>query len=227
MTAVAVLAAPVAPSAQPLWTIEAGQRLILDNVDWNAYEAIGEAPSWIGRRLHDVQPREAQIITLSHEHERFKYLIGRLIDSLGEEFDVPIAGFGSPTHKQPPDRGLEPDQCYYHRNFDRVRLLKRIDLTRDPPPDLAVEIDVTHSSVNRMDLYARLRIPEVWRFINDSIQMYQLGDDGKYAVIECSPTFPAVPIPELERFIRIGMTNPDRNMVQAIRDWVRNLSSHP
>ena len=86
-------------------------------------------------------------MTLSPEHERLRSLLGYLVQVIAEESDVRIASFGSTTYKRDVlDRGLEPDQCYYLGNLDRVRGLRRIDLSRDPPPDLAIEVDVTHSS---------------------------------------------------------------------------------
>jgi len=67
-----------------------------------------------------------------------------------------------------------------HQNFDRVRGLRRIDLSRDPPPDLAVEVDITHSSLDRMGIYERLGIPELWRLEGELIRVYLLNADGRY-----------------------------------------------
>jgi Uma2 family endonuclease len=226
VSAVATPAIPAGPTPDFQPSIGVGQCVVLDDVDWPVYEAIGEA---LRDRSHirlTYDRGRLEIMTLSHEHERLKYVIGRLIDVLAEECDLPIAGFGSPTYKQNPDRGLEPDQCYYCRNYERVRGLTRIDLRRDPPPDLAVEIDVTHSSIPRMALYVALGVPEVWRFAENAFRYYLLGADGQYAEVDQGLAFPAVPAAALAPFVRLGMSDIDRVMVRAIRDWVRGQSEN-
>jgi Uma2 family endonuclease len=103
-----------------------------------------------------------------------------------------------------------------------MRGVKRIDLTRDPPPDLAVEIDVTNSSVNRMELYARIGVPELWRFEGEALRVYQLAS-GRYEPIDRSPTFPNVPIGDLVPLLVIGLNEDDTSMIRAVRAWARNL----
>ncbi len=224
MSAVAAPTIPAVPAPPPQPAVGPGQCVVLDGVSWAGYEAIGEAlrdrPN-----LHLTYDRgRLEIMTLSQEHERFKYLIGRLIDVLAEETGARVEGFGSTTYVRGDlARGLEPGQCYYHRNFDRVRGLRRIDLSRDPPPDLAVEIDVTHSSVDRMGIYERLGVPEVWRLEGGAIRVYLLNADGRYEPADRSPTFPAVPVADLAPFLQIGFADGSTNMVQAARAWVRNL----
>src|SRR5207244_659524 len=99
------------------------------------------------------------------EHECYKRLISRLVEVLTEEMALPLAGFGSMTFKRRKRRrGLEPDECYWIVNEPKVHGRIHIDLRRDPPPDLVVEIDITKSSIDRLEIYALLKIPEVWRF---------------------------------------------------------------
>jgi Uma2 family endonuclease len=223
VTAVATPAIPAGTAPRPQWVIDAGQRVVLDNVDWPAYEMIGEALRDRPNVRLTYDRGRLEIMTISGEHERLKYLLGRLIDTLAEMTGLRIGGFGSTTYKwEVIERGLEPDQCYYHRNLPRMRGVKRIDLRRDPPPDLALEIDVTNSSVNRMDLYARLGVPELWRFEDEKLRVYQLAA-GRYEPIDHSPTFPNVPIGDLVPFLAIALNEDDTAMVQAIRTWVRNL----
>ncbi|MEM9245654.1 MAG: Uma2 family endonuclease [Cyanobacteria bacterium P01_F01_bin.153] len=69
-------------------------------------------------------------------------------------------------------RGLEPDECCYITSEAQVRGKMNIDLTVDPPPDLAIEIDITSSSLNRLEIYASLGIKEVWRFDGESLFIY-------------------------------------------------------
>jgi Uma2 family endonuclease len=227
VTAVATSATRAGSLQQPQWTIDAGQRLVLDNVDWAAYEAIGEALRDRPNIYMTYDRGRLEIKTISQEHERLKYLLGRVIDVLSEETGIPVEGFGSTTYKREDlERGLEPDQCYYHRNFHRVRGLKRIDLTRDPPPDFAVEVDVTHSSLDRMSICAGIGISEVWRLEGEAVRVYLLNA-GRYEHADRSPTFPALPVTELAPFLQIGFMEGSSKMVQAVRAWVRDLPARP
>jgi Uma2 family endonuclease len=204
--------------------VEPGRCVLIENVDWQAYEAIGEAFRDRANIRLTYDRGRLEIMTLSQEHERFKYLIGRLIDVVAEEAGVRVEGFGSTTYKRDVlERGLEPDQCYYHRNFDRVRGLRRIDLNCDPPPGLAVEVDITRSSLDRMGIYERLGIPELWRLEGDVIRVYLLNAEGRYGPADRGPTFPAIPVTELAPFLQIGFTDGSASMVQALRAWVHNL----
>jgi Uma2 family endonuclease len=228
---VTAVATPERPAASPPAVppaAELAQRVVLDDVAWTAYEAIGEALRDRPNVRLNYDRGRLEIMTLSQEHERFKYLIGRLIDVLAEVTGAGVEGFASTTYKRDAvERGLEPDQCYYHRNFHRVRGLKRIDLARDPPPDLAIEIDVTHSSLDRMGIYAGLGVPEVWRLEGEALRVYLLSPDGGYAPSEYSPTFPTLPVTQLGPFLRIGFTVGSTDMIQAVRAWVRDLPARP
>jgi Uma2 family endonuclease len=206
----------------PRVDVEPGRCVVLEGVEWPAYEQIGDA---LRDRPHvrmTFDRGRLEIMTPSLEHERLKVLLDRLLQVLAEEADVALCGFGSTTYKRDVlERGLEPDQCYYHRNFPRVRGLRRIDLNRDPPPDLAVEIDVAHSSIDRTAIYAQLGVPELWRLKGDSLRVHLLSTEGRYVPAESSPTFPNIPIGGLIDFLRIGFGQDDTAMVRSFRTWVR------
>jgi Uma2 family endonuclease len=226
--AVADLKSTHATSTSPNLTAEAGQHVVLEDIEWAAYESIGEALRDRANIRLTYDRGRLEIMTLSQEHERFKYLIGRLIDVVAEEMGVRIEGFGSTTYKRDVlERGLEPDQCYYHQNFDRVRGLRRIDLNRDPPPDLAIEVDITHSSLNRMGIYELIGVPELWRLEGQVIRVYMLNAEGRYEMAERSPTFPGVSVMELAPLLQIGFADGGTAMVQAARAWVHEQLSRP
>lgn len=215
------------PAVRPtLLSGQGYQRLLLVDVDWAAYELIGTALRNRANIRLTYDRGSLEVMTLSPEHERLRYMLGRLIDTMLEELNLRAGGFGSTTYKQEPERGLEPDQCYYLANFDQVRHLDRIDLTRDPVPDLVLEIDVTHSSLDRLAIYARLGVPEVWRWQDDAIRVYQLAPDGRYAEGDTSSTFVAdFPVGEMVRFAGVGRAEGDVAMVRAFRGWVRQFAA--
>jgi Uma2 family endonuclease len=223
VSAVATPANPITRGLSLQPAVEPGRCVVLDDVDWAAYEAIGEALRDRANIRLSYDRGRLEIMTLSPEHERLKMLLGLVINVLADETGLRVGSFGSTTYKWDViEAGLEPDQCYYHRNLTRMRGIKRIDLSRDPPPDLAVEVDVTNSSVSRMDLYARLGVPELWRFEDDALRVYRLAT-GRYEPIGASETFPDVPIGEVVPFLAIGLNEDDTTMMRAVRAWVRDL----
>lgn len=208
---------------QAPWTSDA-QQLLLHNVSWKDYDALLRILD--GRHLRLTYDRgNLEIMTLSPEHERYKNLIRRFIEFLAEDTNLPYINLGSTTfQRRELKRGLEPDECYYFRNYQRVCGLKRIDLSRDPPPDLVVEVDVTHSSLSRMKIYASLGVPEVWRYDGSKLQVFRLTRAGQYEECDHSPTFPTTPIDELVRFVGQSPAEDDMSIIRAFRDWVGQLT---
>lgn len=138
--------------------------LILRNVSWDDYEAllaaVGEAP---GLRISYDQGT-LQIMTLSSEHEFYSDLLKTLIGLLSVRLRIPVLFFGSNTIKRNKDaRGLEPDACFYVQTASALGNKIHLDFATDPPPDVAVEIDVHHESLSEFPLYARLGISEIIR----------------------------------------------------------------
>ena len=68
---------------------------------------------------------------------------------------------------------------------------KKFDLAKDPPPDLVVEVDITHTDINKLNLYASMGISEFWRYDGEVLRIYQLQNQ-EYIEVETSPTFPNI-----------------------------------
>jgi Uma2 family endonuclease len=160
-------------------------------------------------------------MTLSHEHESQSYLLARLVDALTEELGLPVKGGRSTTfRRRKKQRGLEPDNCWWIANEAAVRGKSEIDLRRDPPPDLALEIDVTHSSLDRLAIYAALGVPEVWRLENVHLVCYLLAG-GQYATSAVSQAFPGLTVADLASFLQLAGQMDDNAIVRQFRAWVR------
>jgi Uma2 family endonuclease len=160
-------------------------------------------------------------------HERPAYLLGRFIDVLTEELHQPVvAGRSVTLRRRRLRRGVEADNCYWLRNAARVQGLQRIDLRVDPPPDLAVECDVTSSSVPRMPIYAALGVPEVWRWTADGLTFHVLVG-GAYQVQSHSAAFPALASANLVSFLMTMAQADDNAIVRQFREWVRQTLVPP
>ncbi len=196
-----------------------GQKLVLGGVSWLSYERLLRALD--DRHLRITYDRGAlEIMTLSPQHEHFKHLLAYLVMISVEELGWNMAGFGSMTFKRR-RRGLEPDECFWIQSEPLVRGKDRIDLRCDPPPDLVLEIDVTHSSLDRLSIYAALGVPEVWRFDGTRLQVYLLGPDGRHAEADHSRAFPFLPLTELTRFLAARSNQGETDLARQFRAWVR------
>ncbi len=120
------------------------------------------------------------------------------------------------------ERGIQADECFYLENEPKVRNQREIDLERYPPPDLGIEVEVTATVISRLPLYAKLRIPEVWRFDGERIEVLQLQSDGQYTVVPRSRYFPQVPLAEVVKFLKENLHLGEAQMFRAFRAWVRD-----
>lgn len=209
-----------APLAPALWT-SAEQQLVLQGVQWQEYELLLRALDRHHTRL-TYDRGSLQLMTLSPEHEGYAHLLQLFVYVMAEEFKFPLKNLGSTTQRrQGMKRGLEADDGFYIKNWRRILGKKRIDLAIDPPPDLATEVEVTRSAVGRMPIYAKLRVPEVWRFDGEVLRVHLLNARGNYDVADHSPTFPGIPISEIARFLREGALEDDTAIVRRFRAWVK------
>jgi Uma2 family endonuclease len=198
------------------------QRLMLFDVDWDSYlrflRAFEERPAW--RLTYDHGTLE--IMNISLQHASYGHLFGRFIVVLTEELSLPIAGGGSTTFKRRKKlRGLEPDECYWIAHEAAIRGKVRIDLRTDPPPDLALEVDVTHSSMDRMSIYASLRVPEVWRYDGASLTFNVIGAAKKYTIQASSATFPGLLPAAIMQFVGMRGQTDENEILRQFRAWVR------
>lgn len=197
-----------------------GQRVLLHNVTWTELEAILEelGEHRAARIAYDRGTLE--IMAPLPEHEDNKEIISDLVKALLEELDIEFRCLGSTTFKnQFMEKGIEPDQCFYIQNEAFIRGKKRLDLTIDPPPDLALEIDVT--SRTHPNIYQALKVPELWRFENGKLQINLLVD-GNYVVSQSSLNFLNLPLIDvIPRCLENSRTAGRNATIRSFRSWVR------
>ncbi|NJM61548.1 MAG: Uma2 family endonuclease [Oscillatoriales cyanobacterium RU_3_3] len=195
------------------------KRVIFHNLNWQAYQQIVKA---IGenRSARFTYDRGTLEITMPlEEHEFYRELIGRFIYFLVSELGLKIKTMGSTRlDREDLARGTEPDNAYYIQNQPRVAG-KTVNLAEDPPPDLVVEVDITHTDIDKPALYASLGVPEFWRFNGRVWRIYQL-QDGKYREVEISPTFGQVPQTKLYEFLSQAQED-EVAAEQSLRQWIR------
>jgi Uma2 family endonuclease len=166
------------------------ERTFLQGISWNLYENLLAEIGDDGQARLSYYRGDLEFMTPLFEHEKSNRSIERLISTIAETLDRDYALAGSMTIKRPDlAAGKEPDSCYYIANEAAVRGKTKLDFTQDPPPDLAIEIDITSSSINQLSLYATLGVGEVWRYDGAILTFYQL-QSGSYVSVDRSPTFP-------------------------------------
>jgi len=198
-------------------------RVVLSEVSWPTFEALLADTDHRGSRFAYNRGR-LEIMSPSSEHERLSALIGRMIEAYTEELDIPIRSGKSTTLKSElKQKGLEPDECYYIANEPDVRELDVIDLTINPPPDLAIEVDITSSSLDQLGIYAALGVPEVWICDGTHLKIYRLRPDGEYAIQDRSPTFPSLPPETILDFLAKRNSTDETSWIRSFRQWVKNI----
>ena len=171
------------------------QRFVFEDASWDLYERllreVGNGPT----RLTYDQGR-LDIMSPLPGHGEISRVLCLFVFDLALASGRPIRMLGSTTlRRRLRRRGLEPDECFYIANEPRVRGKQRLSIPRDPPPDLAVEIDVTNSSIDRMPIYAALQVPQVWRYSRQRLRRLHLrARDVRGPAAE-----PVVPGPPAER----------------------------
>jgi Uma2 family endonuclease len=118
-------------------------------------------------------------------------------------------------------RGLEPDHSWWIAHAPQMLGKRRIDLRVDPPPDLAVEMDVTCHSLNRLAIYARLGVPEVWRLDAQGLTFHVLQANGRYAEQTHSRSFPLFTPGDLLAHLALRSQHDENEVVRRFRDFVR------
>ena len=121
------------------------------------------------------------------------------------------------------ERGIEPDECFYIENEAKVRGKDNLDMSVDPPPDLAVEIDISRDSRRRLSIYAALGVPEVWCFDGTALTVYVRQTNGEYEAVAVSPHFPSIPLAEIEATLKRRHEMDDNALMRLFRTRVREL----
>jgi len=196
---------------------------VFHEVSWDDYEAmlriVGDRPI---RVIYDQGNME--IMSPTFRHDRFGYLLTRLVDTWCDELNIPVEGGRTTTLKRHDlSKGAEPDECFWLRDHAVWMCGKEnLDLAVDPRPDLVVEVDVTSSSLSRLKIFAALGIPEVWRHDGKSLRFLSLQSNGDYQSVESSLNFPQLTVAKVIEFIRQAETMDKTALVRSFRAYVRN-----
>jgi Uma2 family endonuclease len=209
------------PNLQP------GAHVRFDNVDWAGYsyflKVFAESP---GVKL-TYDRGELEIMSPLFQHDFGGRVLNNLVTILTQERGLPLIPGGATTlRRKLKRRGLEPDESFWIANAHRMAGKLRLDLRIDPPPDLAVEVDVSRSMLDRISIYADLGVPEIWVLKNDRLTFRVLSGKGRYRIVKSSPLFPKIPAALLTEFLLRARIAGDQNpLLREFRDRVRQIDA--
>ncbi|UBF27364.1 Uma2 family endonuclease [Kovacikia minuta CCNUW1] len=215
-------------STSPTLELKGEQRVVIHGLTWQSYQQILTAlPD--NRRARLIYDQGTLEITMPGEdHDFFSRMIGRfiwtLIEELGEQLGFEIKTMGSTTMDYPDlDKGAEPDEAFYIQNQPQVKG-RKVNFAADPPPDIVVEVDITHTDINKNRFYASIGVPEFWRFNGKVLRIYQLQNQ-KYVEVENSPTFAVVPKFRLYEFLEQCRTS-EVQASKSLRTYIQQELLH-
>ena len=202
-----------------------GGTLTLNDVSWEDYEQL----------LEDRGDRAA--VRVSYDHGRLKIMsptsgregygrsVSRLGSVLADALDLIVEDYGSTTYKQKwLQQGAEPDTCFYVQNAAQIIGVRRLDLEKDPPPDVVVEIDLSHNSQEQFAIYAGMKVPEFWRYDGEQARIYRLqGQD--YQEVSHSLAFPILTSAALTQFLDQTKTAGQTAALKSFRAWLHEAKS--
>ncbi|MEH1869448.1 MAG: Uma2 family endonuclease [Nostoc sp.] len=212
MTAVSPVVKPVSQMR-----LAPGSTVSIQDVSWKEFESIlqelGEK-----RSLRVAYSKSTlEIMVPLPEHEKSKDLISDIIKILLKIAEKSYEPFGSTTFKRENIAGGEPDACFYIQNYQRMIGRRKLE-PNDPPPDLAIETDVT--SKTTLDAYEAIAVLELWIYDSKNLRIYLLRD-GHYIESDNSPNFPNIPLTQIiaatvERAWQVGTVQALKEFEEAI-----------
>ncbi|MEG5062544.1 Uma2 family endonuclease [Microcoleus sp. B3-A4] len=197
----------ITPVLKPVSQIELtpGSVITIPNITWLEFESILQELGEKRRTRIAYSNSTLEIMVPLLDREIPKDLISDMVKKLLKSAGRRYEPFGSTTFKREGAAGVEPDACFYILNYQRMIGRRRL-LSDDPPPDLAIETDVT--SKTKIDAYKIIGVPEVWVYDSGRLRIYLL-QDGEYVESDMSPNFPEIAIAQLipatvERALQVG-----------------------
>ncbi|WP_152050956.1 Uma2 family endonuclease [Tautonia marina] len=222
------MAATSTPTSNPpASAADPGQFVELVEIGWDQYVAISEA---IGERPN---PRliycdgRLEIVVTSRRHDWFAERLGDFVKIVAGGCGIDWEDAGTATYRRADEEvGVEGDKTFYlGAHAERMKGALDIDLDSQPPPDLAIEVEVSHSANQALKVWGRLGVPEVWRFdpMKDRVTFWRRKDDGTFEAIERSLGLPGLrPVDVLEQ-LRLADSIGAGEWFGRLNDWVREV----
>lgn len=195
-------------------------RMVLENVSWETFVALADERDGSVPRM-TYSEGVLEMMSPKRKHENLGCLIGRMIEAYSEIKGIEILSVASVTVKRSDlKKAFEADESYYVTNIDKVLANEELDFEVDPAPDLVVEVELTSSAIDKMELFAAMQVPEVWRHDGTSVRFYRLVN-GQYDLIPASGELPGLNAALINRFLEQRMQVGETTFIRAFRSEIQ------
>jgi len=200
----------------------AEQRLLLYNISRADYERLLDVFADRGSPRLTYDRGVLEIVSPGPEPEETHLVLGSVVSVVAEELGIEFRPVGHTTFRRPgAERGFEADASFYVGDSTVARGLVPIDPVDGPPPDLVIEVDVTHPSLEKPPIYAAVGVPEVWRHHDGRVVILVLSGDG-YREVAVSSVLPMLSAADLTRLIAESRGRSRIEWLRSLRAWVRS-----
>ena len=197
--------------------------MAIHNLGWSGYQTLLDLFGDDGPRMYYLDGT-VELMTVGFSHESRKNSLGRMVETLTEELDIPIVSAGSVTLKRESvKRGAEADESYYIANAALMGGVTEMDLEVVPPPDLVIEVEITSPLLDKLSLYGGLGVAEIWRHGRQGLTILLLQPDGSYAASSQSRAFPFLPMAGFAQQLQDYDPANETRWIRAFRAWVREV----
>lgn len=163
------------PTKQTKVSTNVVERVVLHGISWETYERILDEHNEVSNRHFAYNEGDLEIMVLGYEHETLKARLSELVTEIARILEIDYENAASTTfRRESKKKGFEGDATFYFKNAETIRRKTKIDLSKDPPPELVIEIDITHGSLSKFPIFADLGIEEVWRFDGENVKFHRL-----------------------------------------------------
>jgi Uma2 family endonuclease len=195
-------------------------RMVLKNVSWETFVALADERRGSVPRM-SYSEGVLEMMSPKRKHENLSCLIGRMIEAYSEIKGIEVLSVASVTVKRSDlKKAYEADESYYVTNVDQVLAKEELDFEVDPAPDLVVEVELTSSAIDKMELFAAMQVREVWRHDGTTVQFYRLLN-GNYDLIPTSVELPGLDSALINRFLEQRLQVGETTFIRAFRNEIQ------
>lgn len=215
------MATVVEPKTVEPKTVVGEERLLLTRISWEFYKRFCDE-LW-GRAAIRLTFSDGvlEIMITKAPHEFYKTLLAKLIEQIFFVFNIPVSSGGSMTFQRDDlEKGYEHDECWWIEHEADVRGQSEFDFRSDPPPDLAVEVEITSSAVNRMSIFATIGVPEIWRFDGERLRFLVLQNNSEYLESENSRAFSFLKPEHLLPYLKMDHEVDETTRMRQFAEWL-------
>jgi Uma2 family endonuclease len=195
-------------------------RMVLENVSWETFVALADERRGSVPRM-SYNEGVLEMMSPKRKHENLSCLIGRMIEAYSEIKGIEVLSVASVTVKRSDlKKAYEADESYYVTNLDQVLSKEELDFEVDPAPDLVIEVELTSSALDKMELFAAMQVREVWRHDGIAVQFYRLVN-GNYDLIPTSIELPGLDAALINRFLEQRLQVGETTFIRAFRNEIQ------